>query len=270
MNTTLQLNRHQSFGHCIRQLTLGDTVIRQTALSAATSLPRHQHKAAYVCIVLSGNYIERDQREFDCATGSIVTHPAGDTHSNGVGKHGAQCINVELGQAWLDDGALRQLSARKIHHPMVASHPALSRLGAALRAPDNTAALSAAAATLDLLAAVIGAPHSADPGQRLKRVIDMLEADLSTAPSLDTLAQAAGLHPGHLMRSFKRLHGETIGDYLRRRRLEAAHAALQQGDQAIADIAAAAGFYDQAHFTRAYRRHFGITPGQRRKRALLS
>jgi AraC-like DNA-binding protein len=46
--------------------------------------------------------------------------------------------------------------------------------------------------------------------------------------------------------------------------LPTAHRALT-GDLSLAQIAAAAGFSDQAHFTRVFRRHFGISPGARRR-----
>jgi transcriptional regulator GlxA family with amidase domain len=50
-----------------------------------------------------------------------------------------------------------------------------------------------------------------------------------------------------------------------RLRLERARQLLAEGDQPIGEIALATGFASRAHFTRAYQRAFGTTPGQRRK-----
>jgi AraC family transcriptional regulator len=99
----------------------------------------------------------------------------------------------------------------------------------------------------------------------MQRVVDAIEDDLARTPSLDALARIAGMHASHLSRSFRKTFGESVGGYLRRRRLEAADALLMRAESSLAEIAAAAGFCDQAHFTRAYARHFGLTPGQRRR-----
>jgi AraC-like DNA-binding protein len=99
----------------------------------------------------------------------------------------------------------------------------------------------------------------------LARVVDHLEADLAYTPPLDELARLAGVHASQLSRVFRKAYGESVGAYLRRRRLEHADAQLARGATSLADLALRAGYCDQAHFTRAYARHFGMTPGRRRR-----
>jgi AraC family transcriptional regulator len=61
--------------------------------------------------------------------------------------------------------------------------------------------------------------------------------------------------------------GVSVGDYVRRLRLEWAANELATSELPLADVAIGAGFVDQSHFTRAFKRHTGVTPG--RFRALL-
>jgi AraC family transcriptional regulator len=96
-------------------------------------------------------------------------------------------------------------------------------------------------------------------------VIDLIESDLVNAPALGKLAQVIGAHPAHLARAFRAARGESIGAYVRRRRIEEADRAMALTERPLAEIAAAAGFCDQAHFTRVYRRYFGVSPGARRR-----
>ena len=72
------------------------------------------------------------------------------------------------------------------------------------------------------------------------------------------------VHPVLLARAFRTYFGTSPGRYLRRLRLDWAAAELLATQRRLADIALQAGFADQSHFTRAFRRHTGLTPGQYR------
>ena len=65
----------------------------------------------------------------------------------------------------------------------------------------------------------------------------------------------------HLVRSFTREFGVSPHAYLIGRRIDAARRVLLQGARP-ADVAADLGFYDQAHFTRHFRRHLAVTPAR--------
>jgi AraC-like DNA-binding protein len=67
---------------------------------------------------------------------------------------------------------------------------------------------------------------------------------------------------GHLARAFREHYGCSIGEYVRRLRIEAACEELSRANKPLSAIAAAAGFYDQAHFTNVFKAHVGVTPGQ--------
>jgi AraC family transcriptional regulator len=257
-----------SFGRCARELRLGGSTIRDTWLAGNATLPRHAHEQPYICVVIEGRYAEYAARRTDeCAAGSVVLHPAEHVHANRTGESGARCVNIELDPRLLDDAPLRAIVAVETLVQLGPGHPSLRALRHALARDDSTAPLSALGASLELLAACIEPPPRRTSGGRprwLANVIEWLESDLSTTPTMEALRQVAGVHPSHLMRAFKQATGQTVGDYLRRRRLEAADARLRRGE-ALAQVAAATDFCDQAHFTRAYRQHFGVTPGQRRR-----
>ncbi|MEU1053038.1 AraC family transcriptional regulator [Streptomyces sp. NPDC005876] len=81
-----------------------------------------------------------------------------------------------------------------------------------------------------------------------------------------TLEEATGLlpaHPAHLVRAFSTAYGIAPHQYLMSRRVERARKLLLAG-RAPADVAAATGFYDQAHLTRHFKRLVGVTPGRYR------
>ena len=266
------LAANQSFGHCRRRVDACGTVVRDTRLAPAADVPRHAHAATYACVVLEGRYTEQGEgAAVDCVAGSLLTHAAGHAHANRVGASGAHCVNIELDEAMLRDGPLRALvpflqAGRHVALPTTAAP--LRGLARALAEDDDLAPLQVHAAALALLCAAARVTP-ADAGLRraavLDRVVDCLESDLAAPPAMAALARVAGLHPHHLMRAFREQRGETIGGYVRRRRLEIADAQLRHGALPLVDIALGAGFCDQSHFTRAFRLQFGVTPGSRRR-----
>ena len=266
-----QFAASESFGDCLRRVDAGGMVVRDTRLAPSARLSRHAHLAPYVCIVLAGHYAERGCDEWRCAAGSVLTHPAGHVHANRIGAEGARCVNVEFDEALLHDSPLHALATflhRERHVQLPSTLVPLRRLADALAQHDDLVPLQVHGAILDLLCTVARTAARDASSRRarvLDRVVECIEADLAKPARIDALAALAGLHPHHLMRIFRQQRGETLGDYQRRRRLELADAELRAGRLRLVEIALRAGFCDQSHFTRAYRRQFGLTPGQRRR-----
>ncbi len=92
---------------------------------------------------------------------------------------------------------------------------------------------------------------------------EYLDENLSDKVTLDELARAAGITRFRLLRAFKRTFGLTPHAYQQQARVRVAHAMVARG-ASLADVAARAGFADQAHLTRVYKSIMGATPGQYR------
>jgi AraC family transcriptional regulator len=91
----------------------------------------------------------------------------------------------------------------------------------------------------------------------------------ATAAPLTEVARRVGLSPFHFQRSFLRAVGESPKQYLLRRRLERAAAALLRDEASVLDVALDAGFDSHEGFTRAFHRHFGRSPREYRARTPL-
>jgi AraC family transcriptional regulator len=102
------------------------------------------------------------------------------------------------------------------------------------------------------------------PPRWLKQARDLLHAEFSQNLSLPEIALAVGVHPVYLARQFRKHYHCTIGEYVRRLRVECACREITQSDTPLIEIAAAAGFYDQSHFSRTFKRLTGLTPAEYR------
>lgn len=97
-----------------------------------------------------------------------------------------------------------------------------------------------------------------------RRVIEAMRARLGRPPSLDDLAEVAGLSPFHFQRMFRASHGLSPSAYLEAARVEEAKRLIAAGT-GLAEAAVACGWSSQSHFTRAFRAATGATPGAWRR-----
>ena len=93
------------------------------------------------------------------------------------------------------------------------------------------------------------------------QIRDYLEEFYSENITLNELARVVNLSPWHAARVFRHTYDMPPHAYLEGVRIRQARILVRQG-HGLAEIALATGFADQSHFTRRFKRHLGVTPGQ--------
>ena len=102
--------------------------------------------------------------------------------------------------------------------------------------------------------------------RRMHAVQRHIDQHLDEPLDLATLAQVAHFSPFHFHRLFAAWMGETLGEHLRRRRLEvAAMRMVAQPRLPLLPLALAVGFGSQEAFSRAFKAHFGLSPSAWRR-----
>jgi AraC family transcriptional regulator len=143
-----------------------------------------------------------------------------------------------------------------------------AHLYAEFRAEDPIARLAMEGLALELLAGACRHPKT--PAGRttpswLRKARDLLNDRCAENLSLAVIAREVGVHPAHLARTFRQHFHCTAGDYQRRVRVSRARQLLATSDTPLVEIALSLGYADQSHFTAAFRRLTGSTPGAFRK-----
>lgn len=252
-------------------------VVLRCARVAVVEFPRalrlasHIHERACVTVVLEGRFIERFQwREHDCAPGTLLAKPPVERHSDRFSLQGSRQVIVEPDPAC--DGMLSPVanlfeSIRTLRSPSIDGLG--RRIAREVEQPDGVTTLALEALVLELLvtgARVEASPsHGAEAPAWLRRARDLLHDSLHALPGVRELAGQVGVHPAHLTRTFSAHFGMPIGEYARRLRIEAAADALVRTQLPLAHISVRAGFSDQSHFTRTFKRYTGQTPLQYRR-----
>ncbi|MFQ1001270.1 helix-turn-helix domain-containing protein [Modestobacter sp. SSW1-42] len=228
--------------------------------------PAHTHEAWTLLLVDDGAVrYDLDRHPHGATRGLVTLLPPGVPHDGrsssaagfrkrvlylDPGTLGADRVGTAVDQPAVDDPALR---AR-----LSALHAALSPGGDALEAESRLGfVLERLAQHLDR--AVVAAPDVRDDALA-DRVRELIDARVAEGLSLTETAETFGVHPTSVVRAFTRRHGLPPHRYLTGRRIDLARRLLLAGMPA-AEVATAAGFADQSHLTRHFRRMLDTTPG---------
>lgn len=197
------------------------------------------------------------------APGAVTVLPPGISHNGRSAVQGRIYRKrvVYLDSAWLP-GRASGLSVSRPTLTNAAALKAARRVHAALAEPGDL--LAAEHWTLDLRRLIL--THLGAVGPRpsdaplARRVHALLDERFSESFTIAEIAAELGVHPSHLARAFGQTYGLAPHQYVLSRRIDLARRMLVDGASA-ASAAAHAGFFDQAHLTRHFRRVLGTTPG---------
>lgn len=103
------------------------------------------------------------------------------------------------------------------------------------------------------------------PYELLTHLLNGIEAKINEELDLDELAKSYLLSSVHMQRLFKFAFGLPLASYIRSRKLSASLESLLKTDFNILDIAAEYGFKYEQSYIRAFKREYGLTPGELRK-----
>lgn len=103
--------------------------------------------------------------------------------------------------------------------------------------------------------------------QRIKSVLEYIEAHYDSNISLEDLAQIAGMNPKYFCRVFRSLTHNSPMDYVNFYRIEQAAYLLDRSELSVTEVASKCGFWESSYFTKVFRKYKGTTPQKYRQSA---
>ena len=224
----------------------------------------HRDHASRVSIVLRGALAEESGwGSVKLAPGDILLKSQEAAHENRFGSAGASILSVTFPQhphsafraARLDGAWLKLRTATTEDIAFVVTEAVAAR---------DRGAFDAALA--DLFASVRPCEKRSRAPRWLVRLYHELESSSLSEVDVAARALAAGHHPVTASREFRRQFGLSITNHAARQGVRRALAAMAHGELELSTVALGAGFYDQSHMNRVFKRVTGRTPGQQRAR----
>ncbi len=252
-------------GALVRKGVLGTLRVTEVAYPPRLDIPTHAHQHAYLGITLRGASVQWCGAQTRLSQAWTVTyHPPQEVHRDHFESSGALGLNVEFMPGFLERLALPcSLLEGGLHSSDGDTAWLAARLYREFLKADDPAIASAEGLTLELLAHLWRCrsfPLRGKPPLWLQTMNELLRAHYPERLNLFDLSAWVGIHPVHVARTFRKFHGCTVGDYIRRLRVEHACRAILQHQAPLADVALSSGFCDQSQFCQAFKKLTGMTP----------
>jgi AraC family transcriptional regulator len=240
-------------------------------LAPYTVIPWHAHENPGLGVLLDG------EMEIDivgitrtCTASTFGTEPRWEEHVNRVGPSGARVVSIEVAADRLGGLGPCVPLLERVHgfrDGVIAG--AARRIVRELTQPDSASRLAVHSLVLEVLVRAARADssrgRSRQPPVWLSQAEELLRTHFLDSLDLDAIGGRIGVTALRLARRFREHYGVSPATYVRQLRIEWAADQLAAGSGSISEIALAAGFADQSHFTREFKRQAGLPPGRYRQ-----
>jgi AraC family transcriptional regulator len=267
----LKLNRGEYFGQVLKRREVAGLLFTETAHEPGARLPRHYRENAQLCLVRFGSYNEAfGRRTRTCSSLTLTFHPAGEVRCLDFHDAPTRMFHIELDRDWLR--RVEEYTGRLAegHAVRGGAAPALAlKLYQEFYYTDDASPLVIEGLALELVGEL---SRKAKPVRKSRlapvwvvRAWDLIEARYTEDLKVEDLAEEVGVHPVHLSTVFRRVYRCSIGERVRKLRVEYAAEQLAGTDLPVATIAHQAGFCSLSHLSVYFKKQTGLTPSAFRR-----
>lgn len=267
-----RIYRTTALGHCTHFADCPGVHLRIVRYAPKTVLPMHAHESASITLVIRGGFEEESPfGTIRTGVGDCVIKPPGAKHANIFGNDETVTLQIQIPAegSTLGDSAPFELSCYRCGPDRRLARILFGMLKTAREPSSKSNHRLLEESALDAIST------ASNPSRKvvytrpawMTRVEREIRLTLPGVLRVADLADLVGIHPVHMARVFQRIHGCGVVEFVHRLRVQFAAHELTRRRSAISSAALAAGFCDQPHLNRAFRRQLGISPASYRRLA---
>jgi len=255
----LRLGTTNYLGANIRNFYADGLAVSETIYHEKVFEGWHCHENHHITFIVKGGTLDqRRYREQAATPGHVLLYNSGEPHRNRHTRHPSKNINLEIADAFLYGHQLQFSAINTAGLPLL-----VLRIYRESRINDSCSPPAIQALLLQAFSRQPPAPRGAPPW--IAQLKELLHDCWNETLSLQQIAQAIYVHPVTISRYFPRYFSCTLGEYMRRIKIERALSLIQQTGMSLTAIAHACGFADQSHFNRTFKALTGMLPGAYRE-----
>jgi AraC family transcriptional regulator len=248
----------------LRTIDLRDVRIREVRAEGPAIVAAHHHASAHLTLVTSGTVTDTAGEAMEVLhAGDLLFRPAGVVHENMVAERGSRGLIIEV-----DNPFLSSVCNAWRHAPQSVRTDAKALQGLPFQVIEELTREDASSPLIlrGLVLHMFGlgtrvlqpAPDAAPPWW-VRAALEVINERYAQRLTIVKVAREIGVNPTRLREDLRTHHGNTFATLLRDRRIAAA-LTMFETELEMDEIARLCGFYDQPHFTRAFRAARGMTP----------
>jgi AraC family transcriptional regulator len=226
---------------------------------------KHAHQHAVFCLTLRGAYTELHSRRAGVHGPPTVTfNPPDEIHSTRFHEGEARLFQLDIDPQWLcriSEGLKWSPEPRDFRDSGMVC--LVTRIRREFHLMDSASSLAIEGTAMEMVAEM-SRREGATPGRSvppwIRHAVDLLNARFAEKLELEEIARSVGVHPVYFATQFRRHVGATVGQFVRRLRVQYAADQLACSDSKLTEIAFKSGFGSQSHFCRVFRSITGTTP----------
>jgi AraC family transcriptional regulator len=253
-------------GEILKWRSIGSFTLSEHIFRGPLTIPSRAHREAFITLVIEGTCREKYANgSWLCRPGGVRFLPAGIPHSDEI-ESALRCLHVASAPDVLDQLARQAVVPKRPAQINSLSTTWLAnRLYAEFSREDSASAVAIEGLVLAILAEIARAetkPSSPIVPAWLRQATEIVESRFLDRLSLTAIASEVGVHYVHLSRQFHKYNHCTIGELIRRRRVQYASHLLAHSETPLAEIALMCGFSDQSHLSFLFKRYMGLSPSK--------
>lgn len=221
----------------------------------------HYHETLHLSFVLKGGNLEkRNRHDIERLPGVVTFYDAGEPHQSTKTIPLSRHINVEIEAEFLKRHGF-SVNAMNLNYLKSPDAKLLMlRMFNELQADDDLSATSTESLVLALLSITKQQNKYENPPKWIDLVYQFIHDRWDEQLTLKELSDIAGVHTVTLSKFFPRYFGSSIGEYLRKIKIERALTLIETSTHSLTEISNECGFADQSHFIRTFKAQTGFLP----------
>jgi AraC family transcriptional regulator len=253
----------------VRDIEMSGFILTDFLQPSLFKCAKHYHECATILITLKGIGTDGMMgRVYECKPSNILIRPAGETHTHEYGLKGMRGLVIEVRPQKLE--TMRSFT-KVLDQCGSFTESYLAELGMRLYSEslimDSASEIAIEGLLLEMFAQVTRQNLRESSGIQprwFKQALEFIHESYKEPINLSQVADEVKVHPSRLAQLFRYYNNCSVGEYIRRLRLIYAARGIMFSDISLAEISVAAGFYDQSHFTKYFKRYIGILPTELR------
>lgn len=256
-----ELKKGEFFGSHYKKSLYKDCIITDTEYTHK-KVDWHYHENPYFTYLIQGKLFEANKKEsYYLKPGSLLFHNWQDAHYNIKPDEYTRGFHIELQEDWFtkyDIKSCKTEGSNHLENPIVKS--LVNKIFLESKTNDTFTKTSIDSLLISIFETINTSSKPTNKKPKWLAKLNEILVENTTNLSLTALSSHLQIHPVHLSREFSKHYNTTLGQYIRHVKLNKALLLIATNKLSLTEICYECNFYDQSHFIKTFKNHYGFTP----------